>query len=92
MKRTVAGLALAVVLLAAPATRTEADGPCGAFNADGVVNAVDAAIILQVVADLYDPGVFLLNKVDLDQDVMLTSIDAQLVLQYDAGLLDQLTC
>jgi CSLREA domain-containing protein len=76
------------------ATRTPTAGPtkeCGDVNDSGGVNAVDALLILQVVAGLLDEA-SLVNptSADVDGDGEITSIDAALVLQREAGLVDDL--
>ena len=59
------------------------------MNQDGTVNAVDAALILQLVAGLIDS---LACKVgaDVNQDGTIDAVDAALVLQLVAGLIDSL--
>ncbi len=61
----------------------------GDVNCDGEVTAVDAAIILQLVAALIDT-VGCPNNVDVNGDSAIDPIDAALVLQYVAGLIPSL--
>jgi hypothetical protein len=73
-------------------TRTRTPTPAvlrGDANCDGVVDAVDAALILQSVAGLVSTVPCQTNA-DVDQDGSITALDAALVLQYSAGLLDEL--
>jgi hypothetical protein len=63
---------------------------CGDVNKSGQTDSVDAAIILQLDAGLFDPGVILLSMWDPSDDGDIDSIDALLVLQYDAGIIDSL--
>lgn len=90
MKRTILGLLLVIGLLVPVAQRVHADKACADVNKNGVVDSVDAAIILQVDAGLYDPGLILLNMWDVYDDNMVDSRDALLVLQYDAGIIHTL--
>jgi len=90
MKRAFLGLALGLVLVAAVASPAFAEKGCADTNKDLVVNSIDAARILQLVAGLYDPGPILLHMWDADGDSDIESTDATIVLQYAAGLLDQL--
>jgi len=61
----------------------------GDVNCDGQVTAVDAAIILQLVAALID-SVGCPNNVDVNGDGAIDPIDSALVLQYAAGLISSL--
>jgi hypothetical protein len=90
MKRTITGLALVAMLYACLVTSAHAEKSCADVNKDGTVGSVDAAIILQVDAGLYDPGLILLNMWDPYDDNMIDSRDALLVLQFDAGIIDEL--
>lgn len=59
----------------------------GDANCDGRTNSIDAAIVLQYVADLLD-SLPCPRLADMDRDEDVTSLDAALILQADAGLLD----
>lgn len=61
----------------------------GDANCNGVVNAVDAALILQIVAGLIGPPTCSANA-DVNRDGQINAIDAALVLQYIAGLIGRL--
>ena len=60
--------------------------PIGDVNCDGTVNAIDAALDLQVNAGRsVFPNCY--QNADVNGDGQINSLDALLVLQYDAGLL-----
>lgn len=61
----------------------------GDINCDGTVNAIDTAVILQMVAGLI-PGVPCPWVGDVNGTGIIGPIDAELILQYDAGLLPEL--
>lgn len=65
------------------------DGPTGDANCDGVVNAIDAALILQLTAGLLS-SVPCQENADVNDDGAVNAIDAALVLQHVAGLLPEL--
>jgi hypothetical protein len=67
-----------------------AEKACADVNKNGSVDSIDAVIILQVDAGLYDPGLILLNMWDPSGDDEISSLDALLVLQHDAGLIEAL--
>ncbi len=69
-----------------PATPTGGFTP-GDVNKDGVVNSVDAAIILQYVAGLIS-NLNHPDNADANQDGVVNAVDAALILQYEAGLID----
>ena len=78
------------------ATRTPTPDPCspvapmlGDVDRDGVVNSIDAALILQLAAGLLT-GLPCPAAADVNGDGRIDAIDAALVLQYVAGLLDEL--
>ncbi len=58
----------------------------GDANCDGVVNSIDALIVLQYVARLRS-SVPCPELADYNHDGRITSIDAALILQRDAGLI-----
>ena len=55
-------------------------------NGDGVVNSIDALLILQFNAGLVGS----LANADANHDGMVNSLDAALVLQFAAGLIPSL--
>ena len=64
-------------------------GLLGDANNDGVVNSIDAAMVLQ-----YDIGMIQANAInlavsDVNGDGAVNSIDAAMVLQYDIGMIQQ---
>lgn len=61
----------------------------GDANCDGVVNSIDAALVLQYVAALV-PSLGCQDAADANGSGAINSIDAFLVLQYNAGLIDNL--
>ncbi len=63
--------------------------PAGDANCDGLVNAIDAALILQYGAGLL-PALPCPQAADANHDASINSIDAALVLQFVAGLIGQL--
>lgn len=71
-------------------SQTHAEKGCGDVNKSGVADTIDAAIILQVDAGLYNPGKILLNMWDPYDDNMIDARDALLILQYDAGIINTL--
>ena len=83
-----------------PATRTPARTPTptrtatparplGDASCDGAVNSIDAALVLQFVADLLE-AFSCEADADVNEDGRVDAIDAALILQFDAGLLDSL--
>lgn len=70
-------------------TPTRTAGLRGDVNCDGVVDSVDAALILQFVAGLTSP-LPCQGRADVNGDGTISSIDAALVLQAVAGLLGSL--
>jgi hypothetical protein len=81
---------IAAALLAAVVLPAHAEKGCADVNKDGIADTIDAAIILQVDAGLYDPGLILQNMWDPHDDNIIDSRDALLVLQYDAGIINTL--
>lgn len=61
----------------------------GDVNCDGRVNAIDAALILQLDAGLIS-SLSCQQNADVNGDGRINAIDAALVLQFDAGLIDSL--
>lgn len=67
--------------------------PClpGDPNNDGTINAIDAALVLQVVAALLPiDQVACPFGLDANQDGIVNAIDAALILQFTAGLIETL--
>ncbi len=91
MKHLCVSLLVSVVLVAWSATPAFAEKGCGDVSKDTAVNSIDATIILQVDAGIYDHGIIFLDMWDPFDDDMITSRDALLVLQYDAGFIPALT-
>jgi plastocyanin len=61
----------------------------GDVNGSGVIDAIDAALVLQFGAELLD-WLWSLERADTNVDTNVNAIDAALVLQYNAGLIDTL--
>jgi hypothetical protein len=74
------------------ATRTRTptpEGVVGDASCDEIVNSIDAALVLQLVADLLQ-AFGCDADVDVNGDGRVDAIDAALILQFDAGFLDSL--
>jgi len=70
-------------------TPTAPPGPLGDVGCDGVTNAVDAALILQLVAELV--GALPCQALgDVNGNGAVNAVDAALILQLVAGLIDEL--
>jgi hypothetical protein len=80
-----------VTLTASPvATVTPTPGIAdGDTSCDGVTDAIDAALLLQLSA-LVLPKLPCPAAADVNQDGSVSSVDAALVLQYAAGLVPSL--
>ena len=63
--------------------------PLGDVNGDGRVNAVDSALILQLVAGLIDDLPYM-NNADVNLDGDVNAIDSALILQFTAGIIPTL--
>ncbi len=61
----------------------------GDVNCDGIVNSIDAALILQFVAGLVS-SLPCAQNADVNHDGQVNSIDAAIILQYTAGLISHL--
>jgi hypothetical protein len=61
----------------------------GDANCNGTVNAIDAAIVLQITAGLLGAPSCAGNA-DVNQDGSINSVDAALILQFSAGLIGPL--
>lgn len=59
----------------------------GDVNADGLVSAADAALVLRYDAGLIDLSKAKLEAADMDGDGQVTSLDAKAILKYVAGRL-----
>ena len=57
------------------------------MNADGLVSAADAALVLRYDAGLMDLSKAQLEAADMDGDGQVTSLDAKAILKYVAGRL-----
>jgi hypothetical protein len=60
--------------------------PAGDADCNGLINPIDAALVLQQVASLI-LGVPCLGAADFNRNGTLDSIDAALILQFVAGLI-----
>lgn len=58
----------------------------GDVNNDGIVSAIDARIVLQVVAEIKSIDSISMEVADLNGDGKITAIDARIILQIVAGL------
>ncbi len=63
--------------------------PTGDVNCDGVVNSIDAALVLQFNAALLG-SLACAGGADVNADGSINSVDAALILQFTAGLLSSL--
>jgi hypothetical protein len=70
-------------------TPTPQAGLPGDANCDGVVNPIDATVILQLTAGLVG-SVGCPENADVNEDGQINSLDAALVLQFVAGLIGSL--
>jgi hypothetical protein len=61
----------------------------GDVDCDGNVNAIDAALVLQLTAGLISSLVCEMNA-DVNEDGAVNAVDAALILQFDAGLIGSL--
>lgn len=61
-------------------------GMLGDFNCDGMINSIDAAIVLQISAGMIGPRPCT-GAGDVNEDGYTNAIDAALILQYTAGLI-----
>ena len=88
-------IAALLIPIAGAATREAQAGYnlCGDPTNDGVVNSLDALLILQVNAGLTMLPLPATDAADVDNNGTVGARDASLILQYSAGLLDSLdTC
>ena len=68
-------------------TTTPVPSPVGDVSCDGLVNAVDAALVLQFVAALVS-DLDCLGAADVNADGFANAVDASLILQFSAALID----
>jgi len=68
-------------------TATPLPVPRGDANCDGVVNSIDALLVLQLSAGLLD-SLGCQQQADVNVDGRANAIDAALILQFTAGLID----
>jgi hypothetical protein len=89
-------VALVLALAAMPASAAQGDacaeqagagpgGPVGDVNCDYIVDAIDAALVLQVSAGLIS-DLLICAQPDANLDGTINAVDAALILQYTAGL------
>ncbi len=71
---------------AMPAPTSTPPGLLGDVNGDGLINAIDAALVLQFSAGLL-PALPSFDRSDVNLDGSVNAIDAALILQVTAGLL-----
>jgi len=64
-------------------------GLIGDVDCNGVVNAIDAAVLLQFIAQLID-DLPCPENADTNDDGSVNSVDVALILQFTAGLIDDL--
>ena len=62
----------------------------GDANHDGIVNNMDATLVLRYYAGLADADDLCLKRTDVNQDGVHNNMDATLILRYYAGLVDKL--
>jgi hypothetical protein len=91
MKRIAVAAFVAAAIAARVALPAHAN-VCGDVNKSGAIDSVDALLILQVDAGIYEPEELGLLLWDAFPDGAVDSRDALIVLQYDAGLTDQPDC
>ena len=65
-------------------------GLLGDVNSDGVVDSLDAMLILRWDAELIGADALNLNVGDVNGDKLVDSVDAMLILRLDAELIDKL--
>ena len=58
----------------------------GDVNSDGVINSLDAALVLKYDSDLIDETQLALDNADMNRDGEINSLDAAFILRYDAEL------
>lgn len=74
---------------AAPAPTSTPSGLLGDVNDDGLINPIDAALVLQFSAGILSV-LPTSDRGDVNQDGIVNAIDAALILQFAAGLLTTL--
>lgn len=95
MARYLAAAAFVVLLIASlgfslpvasAAEPPEMDAKTGDANCSGDIDAVDAAVVLQFDAGLFEALPCAISA-DVDCNMVVDAIDASLILQYDAALI-----
>lgn len=72
---------------------TVAPAACGDANGDGIVNSIDAFLLLMFKAGIILPNPYpYIGDSDVNSNGNVDAIDARLILQFHAGLLDALHC
>lgn len=74
---------------AVPGPISTPPGMKGDVNGDGIINPIDAALVLQFSAGML-PALPSFERGDVNQDGTVNAIDAALILQFAAGLLSTL--
>ncbi|MCH7578886.1 MAG: pre-peptidase C-terminal domain-containing protein [Chloroflexi bacterium] len=65
--------------------------PNGDVNGDGLTNAIDSVLLLQISAGLLPRDALAeVDRGDVNDDGEINALDAALVLQFEAGLIDRL--
>ncbi len=100
-KRGLPFLILALLLLTASALALDSSGEiapwpaaaesiAGDVDGDGVVDSIDAFLLLQFHAGIIGIGQPYSEKADVNNDQRVNSIDAALILRFHAGLIESL--
>ena len=100
-KRSLPFLILALLLLAAGVVALDSSGKiaprsaaaesiAGDVDGDGVVDSIDAFLLLQLHAGIIGIGQPYSEKADVNNDQSVNAIDAARILQFHAGLIQTL--
>lgn len=100
-RRSVPFLILTLLLLTAGVLALDSSGTiapwpaaaesiAGDVDGDGVVDSIDAFLLLQIHAGIIGIGQPYSEKADVNNDQRVNSIDAALILRFHAGLVDSL--
>ncbi len=73
----------------APVPTSTPSGLPGDVNGDGLINPIDAALVLQFSAEMLT-ALSSFDRADVNHDGMVNAVDAALILQFVAGLLTTL--